>query len=84
MRDLDQFQCVAQVREVPEQGDYAAIVGLEELLEHQNREKLVLSELVFGVFGRVRRQCFGRDCKGRPGQGHRRTRHASLGGFHED
>jgi len=64
---------------VPKDGDDAAIVGSEELLQGQHREQLPLGEIVPGILGRIGGQRPASHPQGHPGQCLWRLRHASLG-----
>lgn len=56
-----QPQRVAQVREVGQQRDDAAVVGLEELPQGQDGQQLVLGKVFLGELRGVRRVGVGRD-----------------------
>lgn len=64
---------------VPKDGDNAAIVGSEELLQSQHCEQLPLGEIAPGILARIGGQRPASHSQSHPGQRLWRLRHASLG-----
>jgi hypothetical protein len=60
MRQLGQAKVVAQLAEVDEQLDKAAVIGLEESLQSQQGEKRMRSEVLAGELGGMGRERFAR------------------------
>lgn len=82
MRHLLEFQKALQIGQIAEKLDDAAVIGLEELFQNQEREELMLGEIFLRKFRGMGRQSVAGNPQGHPGQRHWRTRHASFG-FHE-
>ena len=53
MGDFGQPEIVAEFAEIQEHLDEAAVIGLEERLEHQEGEQLMLREVFAGKLARV-------------------------------
>src|SRR6516162_5567961 len=78
MRDLVQAEVGAQLGEVVEQGDDAAVVGLEEGLQGQAGEELVLGKVLAGELRGVGGQGLLGEAQGLAGHGPRRFGHRSC------
>ena len=78
MRELVQPEVRAQLGEVLEQGDEAAVVGLEEGLQGQQGEELVLGEVVPRELAGVGRQGLPGQLQSFAGDGPRRFRHGAC------
>lgn len=71
MRHLGQVEVGAQLGEVLQQGDDAAVVGLQR----QDGEQLGLREVLAASAARVRRERLAADLQGRPGHAAGRLGH---------